>query len=240
MRLHRTLSAILGLLALGTAATRADDIADFNAVVEAASAHLRTAQGYLRSDNVDLATLALERADTAWRDLVGRSAANPPAPLAGNPLFGTTLTTVATHLVAARMFLASGRPEATAEVLQAIRQDLAALRRAGGITVLADCVLEANVAIDRLLAAGHDASAGGPARAEMAGMAAAAGETLRRCDALASPTQRIDLEFRRLIDGALQSLAKVPAAVAADDAGLLGRLIDELRAFDRLLAFRYG
>src|SRR6185295_1823516 len=97
MWLHRTLSAILGLLALGAAATRADDVADFNAAAEVASAHLRTAQGYARTGNVELATLALERADAAWRDLVGRSAASPPAPLAGNPLFGTTLTTVATH-----------------------------------------------------------------------------------------------------------------------------------------------
>src|SRR5262245_3007915 len=113
MWLHRTLGAILGLLALGAVAARADDIDNFNAAVEVASAHLRTAQGYVRTGNVEFATLALERANTAWRDLVGRSAANPPGPLAGNPLFGTTLTTVATHLVAARMFLASGRPEAT-------------------------------------------------------------------------------------------------------------------------------
>ena len=240
MRLHRAVSAILGLLALGAAATRADDVADFNAAVEAASAHLRTAQGYVRTGNVDLATLALERADAAWRDHVGRSAAKPPGPLASNPLFGTTLTTVATHLVAARMFLASGRPEATADALQAIRRDLAALRRAAGITVLADCVLDANAAIDRLLAAGDGAPAGSPARAEVAGFAAAVGETLRRCDALASPAQQADPEFRRLIDGALRSLAQVPAAVAAEDTGLLGRLIDELRAFDRLLAFRYG
>jgi hypothetical protein len=240
MRLHRALSAFLGLLALGATATRADNLADFNAAVEVASAHLRTAQGYVRSGNVDFAALALERADTAWRDLVGRSAASPPAPLAGNPLFGTTLTTVATHLVAARMFLASGRHEATADALQAIRQDLAALRRAAGIAVLADCVLDANAAMDRLLTAGHDASAGSPARAEMAGLAAAAGETLRRCDALAAPVQRVDPRFRRLIDGALRSLDQVPAAVAAEDAALLGRLIDELRAFDRLLALRYG
>src|SRR5262245_61420048 len=123
MRPRRTLSAIFGLLALGAAVAQADDIDSFNAAVEAASAHLRTAQGYVRTGNVELATLALERADTAWRDLVGRSAASPPGPLARNPLFGTTLTTVATHLVAARMFLASGRPEATADALQAIRRD---------------------------------------------------------------------------------------------------------------------
>ena len=47
-------------------------------------------------------------------------------------------------------------------------------------------------------------------------------------------------EFRRLIDGALASLAQIPKAIEARDADLLHRLIIELRSFDNLLAFRYG
>ena len=47
-------------------------------------------------------------------------------------------------------------------------------------------------------------------------------------------------EFRRLIDGALASLAQVPRAVDTRDRDLLHRLLIELRSFDHLLAFRYG
>ena len=47
-------------------------------------------------------------------------------------------------------------------------------------------------------------------------------------------------EFRRLIDGALASLAQFPKAIETRDADLLHRLMIELRSFDNLLAFRYG
>jgi hypothetical protein len=51
---------------------------------------------------------------------------------------------------------------------------------------------------------------------------------------------RLNPEFRRLVDGALASLARVPEAVAANDADLLHRLVIELQSFDRLLSFRFG
>ena len=63
---------------------------------------------------------------------------------------------------------------------------------------------------------------------------------LQRCDEIAPPHRRSAPEFRRLIDDATASLAQVSQAVEQRDARLLGRLIDELRAFDRLLAFRFG
>jgi len=64
--------------------------------------------------------------------------------------------------------------------------------------------------------------------------------TLQRCDGMASERIRGDGEFRRLIDGALASLAQVPKAIETRDADLLHRLLIELRSFDNLLAFRFG
>ena len=64
--------------------------------------------------------------------------------------------------------------------------------------------------------------------------------TLKRCDTMAPPAIRNHADFRRLIDGALASLAQVPKAAEARDVDLLHRLLIELRSFDNLLAFRYG
>ena len=64
--------------------------------------------------------------------------------------------------------------------------------------------------------------------------------TLRRCDGMAPRGIRDHAEFRRLIDGALASLAQFPKAIETRDADLLHRLLIELRSFDNLLAFRYG
>ena len=57
---------------------------------------------------------------------------------------------------------------------------------------------------------------------------------------MAPASVRLNPEFRRLIDGALASLAHVPDAVAAGDGDLLHRLLIELQSFDRLLSFRFG
>ena len=44
----------------------ADDLADFNAAVEKAESHNRVAIGYLRTGNVDLAWIEIDRLRDAW------------------------------------------------------------------------------------------------------------------------------------------------------------------------------
>ena len=63
---------------------------------------------------------------------------------------------------------------------------------------------------------------------------------LKRCDNEAQPGIRNKAEFRRLIDGMLNSLSQMPEALRLRDNGLLHRLLIEQRSFERLLAFRFG
>jgi hypothetical protein len=63
---------------------------------------------------------------------------------------------------------------------------------------------------------------------------------LSRCDREAGPATRNDADFRRLIDGFLNSLKQVPDALRQNDANYFYRLIIEQRSFERLLAFRFG
>ena len=104
-----------------------------------------------------------------------------------------------------------------------------------GVTVLADCVLDANVAMDALFA--HDKDPDWDSVAAGARIVSRDAAALRRHGAAGV---RGHAEFRRLIDGALASLAQVPKAVETRDRDLLHRLLIELRSFDHLLAFRYG
>jgi hypothetical protein len=109
------------------------------------------------------------------------------------------------------------------------------LRRQNGVAVLADCILDSNTAMDALFA--HDAR---PDWSTASGSADAYRAVLQRCDGMAPPAIRGHAEFRRLIDGALASLAQVPKAIETRDSELLHRLLIEVRSFDHLLAFRYG
>jgi hypothetical protein len=135
----------------------------------------------------------------------------------------------------ATLMLNGGHANLAAEQLDNVRRQLSELRRQSKVTVLADCVLDANVAMDALFAL--DGSTDW--ESIMAG-AESYGATLQRCDGMAAPTIRDQAEFRRLVDGARASLAQIPKAAETRDAGLLHRLLIELRSFDHLLAFRYG
>jgi hypothetical protein len=217
-------------LALLAAPAHADDLDDFNRAVEAAMSHHRVALGYLRTENVDLAVLELEAMREAWAKV---SALPRPAVYRDNPRFTETMLDVNVRVVGVFLVLDMGRLDVARASLNTIRHSLAALRRASKAEVLADCILDANTAMDVLYATdGKPADAAAPADAYT--------RTLQRCDAMAPPGIRNHADFRRLIDGALASLAQVPQAVETRDGDLLHRLLIELRSFDNLLAFRYG
>ncbi|HEY1472781.1 MAG TPA: hypothetical protein VGF53_01705 [Pseudolabrys sp.] len=220
----------------------AGDLADFNAAVEQAQAHNRVAIGYLRTGNVDLASLELDRLRAAWGALQEHFIGKRPDAFDGVALYATLWTGVSTRLVAADLMLKSGRPDAARQSLEAMRGDLYDLRKAAGIVVLADCVRDANSAMDALMV--YDDRAldwTKPAtRFGIANKASIYGYVLDRCDGMAGEAVRQAPEFRRLVDGAKAGLALVPNAIATRDSDLLHRVLIELRSFDNLLAFRFG
>ena len=242
MRLALVRSALLVVALWTGAAAHAGELADFNAAVEAVSAHNRVAIGYLRTGNIDLASLEMDRMREAWHKLTARFAGHRPDAFDGNPLYGTAFTGIDARLVSADMMLTSGRPKIAQQSLQDIRDDLHKLRQASGIVVLADCIGDSNQAVDALMAYNkRDLDWSKPAtRYDIAGKAAIYGYVLDRCDGMASDAVRKDPEFRRLVDGARHSLTLIPQAIAERDNNLLHRVLIELRAIDNLLAFRFG
>jgi len=233
-------SARLVLLAvlLAAGAAKADDLADFNAAVEAAAAHNRVAIGYLRTGNTDLASLELDRLRQAWQRV---GSVKRPA-VFDQKLYVKEMTDIAMRLVTADMLLNMGKPENARQSLIGVRDDLYELRKSAHVEVLADCVKDANTAMAALLAFDdrHLDFARPGVSTDLAAKAATYGATLKRCDGMADAKVRQEPEFRRLIDGAQASLTFIPKAIAERDAGLLHRVLDQLRAFDNLLAFRFG
>src|SRR4051794_23235412 len=147
MRL-KALASLIFAFAL-TGAAWADDLADFNAAVEAASAHNRVAIEYLRNGNADLAAMELDRMREAWAKVGERKR---PTIFAGDPLYTIVMTDIATRLVTADLMLNVGRPENARQSLLGVRKDLYDLRKSAHIVVLADCVRDANEAMDKLMA----------------------------------------------------------------------------------------
>jgi hypothetical protein len=241
-----TCVARIGCLVLtllgGTLTAHGDVLEDFNAAVEAASAHNRVAIGYLRTGNADLASLEMDRLRDSWLQLTERFSGTRPSAFEGNALYSKLFTAVSARLVGADIMLKTGRLDAARDALDAIRGDLYELRKASGVVVLADCIRDANAMMDALMVYNNRALDwdNSDTRSSLALKAVNYAAGLDRCDGTASEAVRAAPEFRRLIDGAKASLELIPKAIASRDADLLHRILIELRSFDNLLAFRYG
>ena len=215
------------------APARADDLSDFNAAIEMAMSHHRVALGYLRTGNIDLAALELDGMRQAW----AKVATLPrPAAFRDKERYTGTMLEIAAGLVGTDLVLKMGRPDVARESLEQVRTSLSRLRRENGVTVLADCVLDANTAMDALFA--HDKAPDWNKVGESVDAYRATLQTLRRNGgAERQDERRIPTPDRR---STREVSAQVPKAVETQDADLLHRLLIELRAFDNLLAFRYG
>ena len=220
----------------------AAEIDDFNAAIEKTSAHNRVAIGYLRTGNLDLAALEVERLRDAWPAIASRFG-KPFGPFEPHAqLYRNTMLDVTAQLVAVQIMMSTGRPDNARESLGVIRAELSALRKAAGVPVLADCIGDSNDAMDALYVFNDrelDWDKAGVA-SQVSAAATAYGDVLERCDAMARDDIRKDPDFRRLMDGAKSGLDLIRETIAARDAGRLHRILIELRSFDNLLAFRYG
>jgi len=236
-------AVVLGLaLTLSSEAVRADDLADFNAAVERASSHNRVADGYLRTGNIDLASLELDRLRDEWAALTQRFGGKRPEVFKDGTFYTTTLLKISTGLVGADMMLQSGRAGAARAALDGMRRDLYALRQSAGVVVLADCIRDANK-IAHAIMVYNDRNLDWSNPDTGRGLAARSADylkTLDRCDGIAAPDVRKSPEFRRLVDGARAGLSLIPNAIKTKDTNLVHRVLIELHAFDDLLAFRFG
>ena len=170
----------------------ASDLADFNTAVEKAESHNRVAIGYLRTGNLDLALLEIDRLREAWAVFEQRFAGKRPAAFDGVALYGIMFTGVNARLVAVDLMIKMGKPDAVRQSLEAIRGDLYDLRKAAGIEVLADCVRDGNAAMDALMV--YDDRAldwtNSETRDGVASKASTYGSVLDRCDAMADDAVR--------------------------------------------------
>ena len=210
--------------------------------LDAALAHYRESVSYLRTGNTDLAAIELDEMTVKWSGLTKNYAATPPDAFDADPQFAATLAQVGESATKALADIDAGRFEAAAELLKPIRADMSRFRAASHIQILPDCLFEAANAMDELMAyrGKPPADDDREARYDVVAKAAIYGHTLRRCDRMATVSVRDNPDFRRLVDGALKSNARIAEAIATNDSGLLFRLLIEMRSFDRLMFYRFG
>lgn len=200
--------------------------------------NLRTAAGYARTGNIALAQMENEEALAAWKKLQESAAV---VALPGDEL-AEFLAAGGARLAATTQALDGGDNAAARRELLALRQSFHELRRHSGFYDLGDCVFEIAPAMENLRVAA--ARFGEQPTATHAGDAiATAGafrDRLQRCNDWASAEVSAQVEFRRLIDGAIASSGEIARAVMSGDAPLVHRYLIELQSYAQMLDFRYG
>jgi hypothetical protein len=211
------------------------DQAEARAVLEQVQTHRRVALGYLQTGNADLALVEMER----LRDLLESQGAGQPW---AEPALTAALASARTQVEQSIKAAESGELERAGALMTEASGHLDAWRRNAGLPLFSDCIARAGSAYEaldihrRMRPDLSDTSV----RRRIVEAAAVTERALAQCDAEAPPDVRAEPEFRRLMDGFTASLKLVPDAAEKQDADYLYRLLIEQRAFDRLLAFRFG
>ena len=123
---HRlALAALLGLTL--SLSVHGDDVADFHAAVEEATAEYRVARATLETSGQQETAAAVQRFRWAWQSLNERFVKPPPAPFADDPDYPTMFMQVDVQLIGVLLTIDMGNRDAARNGLAPIGDTLARL-----------------------------------------------------------------------------------------------------------------
>lgn len=224
-----------------SSASHAAPVHDFHAALGDADRDYRSASFYLRTGNPGVAILELQSLSEKWQALTARFMDNPPGVYATDPKWSDSLREIGTQISSA--LSSAGREDVAAakHQLQPIRTALADLRRRNGVFIFADCVEEANRAMDALFVYRRK-----PPNFDVRGevdellrRAAITSHWYDRCFRTAPDKYTSSTEFKRLMEVSLKSLALIWDAAHKKQERRVINILRELRSSDRLLYLRF-
>lgn len=235
--MRRWLSGLALGLALAIGSPWALGWSEIRSAMEQVQAHRRVALGYLQTGNADLALIEMER----LRDRLKPEGAGTPQ-AEPDPALAAALAGARAKVEQGIRAAEGGDLDRAGALIVEASALLDAWRRNAGLFLFSDCITRASSAYEVLdLYRKNRPDLSDPSvRRHIVEAAVVTEEALARCDAEAPPDVQAEPEFRRLMDGFTASLKLVADAANKQDEDYLHRLLIEQRAFDRLLAFRFG
>lgn len=230
------------LLCLPPLQARASDLGAFNDAFADAYRHYRQAVFYGRSGNVAVAALELDEFVAKWSAVVERFGATPPDAFADDGAWRETLDSIGTAARRGLEHLDAGDAEAARQVLDPVRGIAGDLRRRNGVAVFSDDVDELSAAMTILARYRREIEELSEPNvvARVAKQAAIVAYLFEKCDMRAPEAVRRDPEFRRLIDGANESMGKLWTSLKTGDMRLYRIGIGEVHSYERILYLRFG
>ena len=122
--LRSTLWAVLLLALAWSAPGRADEPADFQAALDAATAQYRVAMSTLERSGQEQTAAEVRRFREAWQAVIDRAGSNRPAAYATTEQFFSMLMQIDTRIVGALLVIDIGSREAARDALAPIEEIL--------------------------------------------------------------------------------------------------------------------
>jgi hypothetical protein len=215
---------------------------DFHATYDDAYAHYREAFFHARTGNTPVAAIALEEFVVKWTALVTQFADDPPPEYANDAAWKSALQDILGRAERGLDALDEEDAETAREAIYPIRTILGDLRRRNNVTSWSDTIdalSAAMVPLARYRKSVRDMS--DPATIALVREQALIVEAIfAKCRAEATPAMHADPEFKRLVDGAADSMAKLLRSLETRDSRLMRIGIGELRSSERIMFLRFG
>jgi len=229
--------ALAGMLAFAAPARAGDPATD---AMQAAYAPYRAALFQTNMKKQAESEQAIEQARAAWRGVVARFAPTPPPPYSRDSGFSATLVRVSDILGKAAGEAREGRLAEAHETLEAVREQLAELRRRNDVVIYSDHVDAYHAEMEHLL---RDATAllGRPDGLLRIMAAAGTLEYLaRRLRVEAPPALAESPEFKALLEAVEASVAGLRDAVLRGDAEAVREALGRLKPPYARLFLKFG
>ena len=229
---------LLAAVLLAPLARAADAVTD---ALQAAYEPYRAALFRTNAGSAIESQRALTAAREAWQQVRERFAGSAPAPYDRDRDFGATLAAVDAVYGRAAGDVQQGRLAAAHETLEEVRDLLAELRRRNGVVTFSDHVNAYHAQMEKVLQAGAEQLAAGPAGLIELGFEAGALEHLAaQLRAQAGAALLGDAAFVAALDAVQSSSARLRAALRASDVEAVRKSLGELKPPFSRLFLRFG
>jgi hypothetical protein len=225
-----------------TAGAADESPAEFLEASAKAYAPYRSAMSYLKTGNPGLAALALDATAARWATLCDRFRDRPPGAFAADPDWQASLDGITGRIADARAKLEAGNTKGARTALAPVRADLGDLRRRNGIETFSDRIDAFSAAMDAIWVHRRNPPdmTDPEALAALAEQARALHRALEHVAAEPPEKTAADLQFQRLVAGALGSIATIDRAIEAGNSALLISALREIRSSEQLLWMNFG
>jgi hypothetical protein len=197
---------------------------------------------YLKTGNPGLGALALDATAARWAALCDRFRDRPPGAFATDPDWQASLDGITGRIETARAKLEAGDTKGAKTALAPVRADLGNLRRRNGIETFSDRIDAFSAAMDAIWVHRRNPPdmADPEALTALAEQAAALRRALEHVATDPPEKTAADLQFQRLVAGALDSIATIDRAIEAGNSALLISALREIHSSEQLLWMNFG